>query len=120
LTSKLNAEFAEAQRAAEYLFSPYRYFLVADSPKKCVQGTTRRETGHHLVAAKGRAKITLALSESATVAKAPKVVVPVASSDASSPRPPPKAQGRARATPMSESETRDSQRQTEWHTSPRL
>ena len=24
LTSKLNAEFAEAQRAAEYLFSPYR------------------------------------------------------------------------------------------------
>jgi len=30
--------------------------LVADSPKKCVQNTTRRETGHHLVAAKGRAK----------------------------------------------------------------
>jgi len=31
--------------------------LVADSPKECGQNTTLRETGHHLVAAKGRAKI---------------------------------------------------------------
>ena len=41
LTSKLNAEFAEAQRAAEYLFSTYLDSLVADSPKECVQNTTR-------------------------------------------------------------------------------
>ena len=34
--------------------------LVADSPKECGQKTTLRETGHHLVAAKSRAKVTSA------------------------------------------------------------
>ena len=35
LTSKLNAEFAEAQRAAKYLFSPYLQVLAVGRKRAC-------------------------------------------------------------------------------------
>jgi len=53
---KLNAEFAEAQRAAEYLFSTYRSFSRRRLAERVRANTTLQETTHHLVAAKGRAK----------------------------------------------------------------